>query len=221
MAPDAMKNRLLPFLLALVAAAVILKSAAVIESSQMESATVARHRDAVVQLGAMRARLENALNARLYVAHALAAYVASNTELSQAAFVPFAQALIARQPGIRSVALIRGTTVTHMYPNGVDWLMAGDDTTRLPEEQAELLQARERHEPQAEERGGGGDGAEPDADADAAEFTHGVDRSEPARETVAIGHEQQDEAVVSEAEEHCRPTGRGRRELDARDLVQG
>jgi signal transduction histidine kinase len=141
MAREAMKNRLLPFLFALVAAAVILKSASFVEESQTTGATVARHRDAVVQLGAMRARLENALNARLYVAHALAAYVATNPELDQTTFVPFAQALIARQPGIRSVALIRGTTITHMYPNGVDWLMPGDDTTRLPEEQAALGRA--------------------------------------------------------------------------------
>ena len=68
------------------------------------------------RVGTTRAKLEEALHARLNLVQGLAAFVRTREMFSQAAFRVFAEALAQDQPGIRSLQLAPNSVVTYIYP---------------------------------------------------------------------------------------------------------
>lgn len=81
-------------------------------------------------LSALRARIEGALNARLYVTGGLVAYVSNHPDISAEEFRSLAEPLYAQLKGVQSIRLARDSVISHIYPAGG---YEGDLGTRLLE----------------------------------------------------------------------------------------
>ena len=86
------------------------------------------------QLATLRARLEGGIWANLLLSQGMAAHVALNPDLDQAAFERFA-AELTRQPNqLRNIAAARDLVVSHMYPLAGNEAAIGLDYTKLPKQ---------------------------------------------------------------------------------------
>jgi two-component system, sensor histidine kinase and response regulator len=106
----------MPALAATVVAALVLGAVMLIDAAEgrrfaeQNVATVTEH------AAATRARVEQALNARLFLVRSLIALVRSNPELTQTEFEEAAGAAAEGVPGVRGLALARNAVATHFYP---------------------------------------------------------------------------------------------------------
>jgi two-component system sensor histidine kinase/response regulator len=99
------------FLIALVLGGVMLIDASEVRRyAEQNVATVTEH------AAATRARVEQALNARLFLVRSLIALVRSNPELTQKEFEDAAGAAAEGVPGVRGLALARNAVATHFFP---------------------------------------------------------------------------------------------------------
>ncbi|MFQ3679605.1 MAG: histidine kinase dimerization/phospho-acceptor domain-containing protein, partial [Pseudanabaenaceae cyanobacterium] len=64
----------------------------------------------------MRARLENAVNLRLFLTQGLAAYIAQNPEIDTPTFEGMAAILLRQREGIYRISGVRGTVIRYTYP---------------------------------------------------------------------------------------------------------
>ena len=78
--------------------------------AEQAAATVTEH------AAAARARVEQALNGRLFLVRSLIALVSSNPELTQTEFEEAAGAAAEGVPGVRGLALARNAVATHFFP---------------------------------------------------------------------------------------------------------
>lgn len=69
-----------------------------------------------IRAAAIRARVEQALNTRLFLVRSLVALVRSNPDLTQTEFEEAAAAAAEGITGVRSLALARNAVATHFYP---------------------------------------------------------------------------------------------------------
>lgn len=123
---------LLPPLLALVA---ILGAAISIDRAELAAHRRAETAQAAQAAADLRARLEEALNARLYLARGLAAFAKMHPALDERQFLAFAEDLQGSRQGIRGLELAPGGVIRFIHPlagnieaMGLDLL--GDATER-------------------------------------------------------------------------------------------
>src|SRR3972149_6216901 len=111
-----MKSRSLPYVMALVAAAAGLAAVWGVERPEAERFREANRTSVIQRLSTVRARLEGALSARLFLTQGLLAHVSTHPEIAQAEFEALARVLVAERTAIRSIQLAKKTAVTHIYP---------------------------------------------------------------------------------------------------------
>ena len=90
-----------------------------------------------------RARLEAALNERLFLTRGLRAYVSTHPNISVPEFNHLASVLLSQQStaGIRSVQLAKDTVVSHVYPVKGNKEAIGLDLLNVPEQSAAVQRA--------------------------------------------------------------------------------
>jgi len=94
------------------------------------------------KLSAVRARLEETLNQRLFLAKGLVAYVSAiNPEITQTEFERMAEIIIAEEPGIISMSLYKDSVVSHLYPLEGFEAALGFDPRTVPEEREAIERA--------------------------------------------------------------------------------
>lgn len=109
-------HRSLPYVMALLVAMPLVAVFWLIDHLE-QGRTLEESRTHVLhELSIVRAKLEAALNAKLFLTSGLVAYVSNHPEIDDAEFQALAATLIRGQEGIRSIQLARNTVVTHLYP---------------------------------------------------------------------------------------------------------
>ncbi|MFB2877445.1 PAS domain S-box protein [Floridanema aerugineum] len=136
-----MRIRLLPYIAALSAGMVVLAGVWMIDRSEGKRFRESNRADVLHQLSTVRAKLEGALNSRLFLARGLVAYVSNHPEIDQAEFERLAKVLVSQQTGIGSVALYRDSIVTHIYPLKGHEAAIGFDPSSVPEEREAIQRA--------------------------------------------------------------------------------
>jgi two-component system, sensor histidine kinase ChiS len=130
-----MKTRFFPYFAASLAVAVVLAITWVIDRTERQRFQEQNRADVLNQLSTVRARLEGKLNQRLFLERGLVGYVSTiNPNLDQKQFESLASAIVAQQPGIRSVALYKNTIVSHIYPFAGNEKVIGLKPLTLPGE---------------------------------------------------------------------------------------
>lgn len=72
--------------------------------------------DTLNHLSSLRARIEGALNARLYLTQSIAAYVATHPNITQKEFEQIARELMKQDIVANSIALSKNAVITYIYP---------------------------------------------------------------------------------------------------------
>ncbi|HBB30577.1 MAG TPA: histidine kinase, partial [Cyanobacteria bacterium UBA9273] len=133
---------LLPYFAASLAIAVVLAIVWVLERSEQERFQQEKRAYVLNQLSATRARLEGALNQRLFLTRGLVSYISSiNPNISQEEFETLARVMVAQQPGIPSAALFKNSICTHLYPLAGQEKALGFDPMQIPEEREAFQRA--------------------------------------------------------------------------------
>lgn len=136
-----MRIRLLPYIAALSAGMVVLAGVWIIDRSEQQRFQESNRADVLHQLSTVRAKLEGALNSRLFLARGLVAYVSNHPEINQAEFERLAKVLVSQQTGIGSMALYRDSIVSHIYPLKGHEAAIGFDPSTIPQEREAIERA--------------------------------------------------------------------------------
>jgi PAS domain S-box-containing protein len=110
------KNKLLPLVFAFLTIVVILAATFKLDRMERDYLSQKNHAEALNHLSLVRARIESALNSRLYLTRGLVAFVSNHPRLGDREFNEFAAALIKQQAGIHSIQLARGNVISHIHP---------------------------------------------------------------------------------------------------------
>lgn len=136
------KVRALPYLAASFAVASVLAITWVLERSEYQRFHQQSQTDALNQLSTVRARLEGALNQRLFLTRGLLAYVSTlNSNITQEEFERLSRVLIAQQQGIEFLALYKDKIVSHIYPLKGNEKAIGFNPMTIPEEREAFQRA--------------------------------------------------------------------------------
>jgi len=117
---------------------------------QLDALENARYLDAerghaMDRLGAVRARIESSLNARLHLVHGLAALIKSHGGTPDGEFPALARELLVDQPGVRSIQMAPGGIITHVYPFESNKVVLGLDLLNDPRQKDAALRAVRDH----------------------------------------------------------------------------
>ncbi|UZQ53856.1 SpoIIE family protein phosphatase [Trichothermofontia sichuanensis B231] len=93
------------------------------------------------QASTIRAQLEGYINSQLLLAEALAAYTATNPQVTQAEFAAIARLLRQKNPGIRSMNLAKDTIISHIYPLEGNEAALGLNLAATPQQKAAVERA--------------------------------------------------------------------------------
>ncbi|MGE5027154.1 MAG: PAS domain S-box protein, partial [Betaproteobacteria bacterium] len=135
--------RVPPLLAAFFTAAAVL--AGVFELDSIERDRLAQHNraEALDRLSIVRSKIENAVNARLFLNRGLMAYVSTHPGITTPEFQAFADALVRQQPGVRSIQLAKDSIVSHIYPMEGNRAALGLKLLQLPKQREAVARAIE------------------------------------------------------------------------------
>ena len=133
----------LPYLIVLLVMVSVLAIVGILDHSERERFRQASRARVLDQLSATRARLEGALNARLFLTHGLAALVSTRPEMGEAEFAELAPVILAGRSGIRAIQLAKRTVVSHIYPLEGNSQAQGLRLLEVPEQRAAVQRALE------------------------------------------------------------------------------
>ncbi len=120
----------------------VLAAVWVLDRSEQERFREQNRASVLSELSAVRARLEAALNQRLFLTRGLVSYVSTvNPDIDQKTFERLTQAIVARESGIRSVVLYKNTAVSHIYPLAGNEATIGFSPLSIPEEREAIARA--------------------------------------------------------------------------------
>ncbi|MEG4859800.1 PAS domain S-box protein [Microcoleus sp. K1-B6] len=139
------KFQISPYLAAISASIAILVGVSILDRSEQRRFFHYNRASTLDRLSTVRSKLEGSLNSRLFLMRGLGAYLSNNPNITEAEFTATARILVAHQPGIRAITLVKGTTVAYIYPREGNEAVIGVDLTTLPEQQQmvkEVLQTR-------------------------------------------------------------------------------
>ncbi|WP_261248039.1 ATP-binding protein [Laspinema olomoucense] len=138
----ALKARLLPYIAASVTVALLLAGVAILNYSEQQRWKQQHRANVLNKVSAIRARLEQGLNQRLFLERGLVAYISAlNSDIDPKQFDNLARVIVANQAGIRSIALYKNTIVSHMYPLAGNEAAIGFDPMTIPAEREAILRA--------------------------------------------------------------------------------
>lgn len=136
------KPKLLPILASISATLIILFLVWYVERAEKERYQEEIRANVLNNLSAVRARLEETLNQRLFLAKGLVGYISAiNPEINQTEFERMAEIIIAEEPGILNMSLYKDSIVSHLHPlEGFESAMGFDPRT-IPEEKEAIERA--------------------------------------------------------------------------------
>ncbi|MGL5058395.1 MAG: PAS domain S-box protein [Microcoleus sp.] len=137
------KFQISPYLAAISAAAAILTGVWVLDRSEQQRFWESNRANTLSQVSTVRSKLEGSLNSRLFLMRGLVAYISNNPNITEGEFAATAKIMLAKQNGIRSIALVKGTTVAYIYPREGNERALGIDLTAIPEQRRTLEEAIE------------------------------------------------------------------------------
>ncbi|HLO50910.1 MAG TPA: CHASE domain-containing protein, partial [Kamptonema sp.] len=135
-----MNFRALPYLAAVSATITILAGVWVLDRSEQQRFREQRRIDVLNQVSTARARLEGALNSRLFLTEGLVAHVSTHPNIDLKEFQTLARVLVAKQTGIRMIELAKNTAISHIYPPENETAL-GLDLLEKPQEQEAIARA--------------------------------------------------------------------------------
>src|SRR5215510_10644595 len=98
----------LPYFFVLLVAFTVLTIVGILDHSERARSRQESRAHVLDHLSAKRAKLEGALNERLFLTQGLAAHVSTRPKLSEAEFEEIAQVIVAGHTGIRAIQLAKG-----------------------------------------------------------------------------------------------------------------
>ena len=134
--------RFLPFLAASLTIIIVLAVVWVLERSEQKRFVQQSRADVLNQLSTIRARLEAALNRRVFLTRGLVGYISTlNSDITQQQFANLASVIIAEQAGIEFLALYKNGIVSHIYPFESNKNAIGFNPMAIPAEREAFLRA--------------------------------------------------------------------------------
>jgi PAS domain S-box-containing protein len=132
------ESLLSPYMIAALTAGAILVAVLAVDRLEQQRYDKVREARIIRSLSNARARLEAALNERLFLTRGLRAYVSTHPNISVPEFNHLASVLLSQQStaGIRSVQLAKDTVVSHVYPVKGNKEAIGLDLLNVPEQSA-------------------------------------------------------------------------------------
>ena len=137
------KFQISPYLAAISASLAILVGVCILDRSEQERFLQHNRATTIDRLSTVRSKLEGSLNSRLFLMRGLVAYISNNPKITEAEFAATARILLAQQTGIRSISLVKGTTIAYIYPRVGNETTIGVDLTAVPEQREIVEQAIE------------------------------------------------------------------------------
>ncbi|MEG4838935.1 PAS domain S-box protein [Microcoleus sp. B9-D4] len=128
------KFQISPYLAAISASIAILVGVGILDRSEQRRFFHYNRASTLDRLSTVRSKLEGSLNSRLFLMRGLGAYISNNPNITEGEFTATARILVAQQPGIRAITLVKGTTVAYIYPRDGNESAIGVDLTALPEQ---------------------------------------------------------------------------------------
>ncbi|MCT7967425.1 PAS domain S-box protein [Laspinema sp. D1] len=111
-----MRSRLSPYIAAVCSAGLVIAGVWALAQSEIERNRQQIRTDVLLQLSTRRARLESALNSRLFITRGLLAYVSNHPDVTPQQFERLAQVMISGQTGILNIQLAKDNIISHLYP---------------------------------------------------------------------------------------------------------
>ncbi len=142
-----MLTKTLPFIAAFLAASVMAVITLKFDRAEANRFFPEEKTETLNQLIAIRSRLEGIINLRLSLVEGLVAYTTTNPQLTQADFEKFAQVLVTKHQGIRSVSLVKGTVISFVYPFRGNEKIIGTDLIKYPDQKAIIEKTITSHRP--------------------------------------------------------------------------
>ena len=105
-----------PCLAAVLTAIAVMAVAVTLERSESARHLQMKRMKVLLKLSALRARIEGALNQKLFLTRGLVAYVSNHPDITQDEFADLARSLIAGESGVRSIDLAKDSVLSHVYP---------------------------------------------------------------------------------------------------------
>ncbi|MEZ2322320.1 MAG: PAS domain S-box protein [Microcoleus sp.] len=137
-----MKNwQISPYLAAITAAVAIVAGVCILDRSQQQRFLLENRATTLNQLSTIRSNLEGKLNSRLFLMRGLVAELSQNPDISEEEFAATGRILLANQTGIRSIGLVKGTTITYMYPREGNESAIGVDLSAVPQQRKMVEEA--------------------------------------------------------------------------------
>lgn len=137
------KFQISPYLAAISASVAILTGVCLLDRSEQQRFWEHNRANTLNQLSTVRSNLEGGLNSRLFMMRGLVAYISNNPNISEAEFAATSRILLANQTGIRSIGLVKGTTIAYMYPLVGNESAIGVDLMTIPTQRQMVEEAIE------------------------------------------------------------------------------
>lgn len=139
---SALNNRVFPYFAACLTVVIVLFVVWGFERAEHQRFSEQQRSDVLNQLSAARARLEAALNQRLFLTRGLLAYVSTiNPDITQNEFERLSSVLVENQQGIEFLALYKDNIVSHLYPLKGNEDAIGFNPMTIPEERDAIERA--------------------------------------------------------------------------------
>lgn len=135
------KFQISPYLAAIATSVAILVGIGILDRSEQQRFLQYKRASTIDQLSTVRSKLESSLNSRLFLMRGLVAYVSNNPNITEAEFAAMARILMAQQRGIRSLGLVKGTTIAYMYPLPGNEQAIGVELTTVPQQRLMVEEA--------------------------------------------------------------------------------
>ncbi|TAG94816.1 MAG: PAS domain S-box protein [Oscillatoriales cyanobacterium] len=123
-----------PYLAAISASVAILTGVWLLDRSEQQRFRQYNRANTLHQISTVRSHLEGSLNSRLFLMRGMVAYLSNNPNISKAEFAATARILMGQQTGIRSISLIKGTTIIDIYPRKGNEVVIGVDLNAVPKQ---------------------------------------------------------------------------------------
>ncbi|MGB3264005.1 MAG: PAS domain S-box protein [Microcoleus sp.] len=135
------KFQISPYLAAIATSVAIWVGVGTLDRSEQQRFLQYKRASTIDRLSTVRSKLEGSLNSRLFLMRGLVAYVSNNPNITEAEFAAMARILMAQQRGIRSLGLVKGTTIAYMYPLQGNEQAIGVELTTVPQQRQMVEEA--------------------------------------------------------------------------------
>jgi PAS domain S-box-containing protein len=130
-----------PYLAAICTSVAMLTGVCLLDRSEQQRFWQYNRANTLNQLSTVRSNLEARLNSRLFLMRGLVVALSQNPNISEAEFVATGRILLANKTGIRSIGLVKGTTIAYVYPLVGNESAIGVDLMTIPRQRQMVEEA--------------------------------------------------------------------------------